>query len=84
VALTFQPNSVFRTEVERAVAAYFEQTGLSQRDVPRMYLKTLTMFLWLAASYVGLVFFANSFWTALPCSMFASNLDIYCCREIVR
>lgn len=69
MALTFQPNSVFRTEVERAVAAYFESTGLSERDVPRMYLKTLTMFLWLSASYVGLVFFASGFWSALPFSV---------------
>ena len=42
--------------------AYFERTGLSQRDSPRMYLKTAVLLLWFGASYALLVFAATTFW----------------------
>jgi linoleoyl-CoA desaturase len=52
-------------DVEEAVADYFERSGLSARDVPRMYAKTAVILVWLAASYIGLVFAASSVWSAL-------------------
>ena len=42
--------------------AYFERTGLSQRDSPRMYLKTAVLLLWFGASYALLVFAATTVW----------------------
>jgi linoleoyl-CoA desaturase len=66
VALTYATSGAFRKDLEGRVAAYFEATGLERRDGPRMLLKTLTLFAWLAASYVGLVFFATAWWQAVP------------------
>jgi linoleoyl-CoA desaturase len=66
VALSYAASSAFRRDLEGRVAAYFEATGLERRDGPRMLLKTVTILAWLAASYVGLVFFANAWWQAVP------------------
>jgi hypothetical protein len=38
--LTFARDTGFHDEVKRRVLAYFERTGLSQQDSPRMHLKT--------------------------------------------
>ena len=66
MAITFPPSSQFRADIEAGVDAYFEKTGLPRRGVPRMFLKTATIFAWLGLSYVGLVFFAHSWYVALP------------------
>jgi linoleoyl-CoA desaturase len=66
VAVTYQTSGPFRQDVEARVAAYFERNGLARRDCARMYLKTLTIFVWLTASYLGLVFLATTWWQALP------------------
>jgi linoleoyl-CoA desaturase len=59
---TFAPDTGFHREVKRRVLAYFERTGLSQRDSPRMYVKTAVLLVWFAVSYALLVFVAASFW----------------------
>jgi linoleoyl-CoA desaturase len=66
VALRFLPSTPFRTDLDAAVDAYFATTGRSRRDQPAMYLKTAILFTWLAGAYVGLVFFAHSFFSAFP------------------
>ena len=60
--VTFARDTGFHGEVKRRVLAYFERTGLSERDSPRMYLKTAVLLLWFGASYALLVFAATTFW----------------------
>jgi len=60
--LTFARDTGFHGEVKRRVRAYFERTGLSQRDSPRMYFKTAVLLLWFGASYALLVFGAATLW----------------------
>ena len=60
--LTFARDTGFHGEVKRRVHAYFERTGLSERDSPRMYLKTAVLLLWFGASYALLVFGAATLW----------------------
>jgi linoleoyl-CoA desaturase len=55
----------FLAEVRRRVGAYFTSTGRRERDCPRMYLKTLAILAWFAASYVLLVFVAATWWQGL-------------------
>ena len=51
--------------MEGRVAAYFDATGLDRRGSARMVLKTVTIFMWLAASYLALVFLATTWWQSL-------------------
>jgi len=60
--LTFAPDTGFHNEVKRDVLAYFARTGLSERDSPRMYLKTAVLLLWFGASYGLLTFAATTWW----------------------
>ena len=60
--VTFARDTGFHGEVKRRVLAYFARTGLSQRDSPRMYLKTAVMLVWFGASYALLVFGATTLW----------------------
>jgi linoleoyl-CoA desaturase len=60
--LTFARDTGFHGEVKRRVQAYFERTGLSPRDSPRMYLKTAVLLVWFGASYALLVFAAATWW----------------------
>ena len=60
--LKFADDSGFHREVKRRVLEYFQRTGLSQRDSPRMYLKTAVLVLWFGLSYALLVFAATTFW----------------------
>ncbi|HJT35406.1 MAG TPA: acyl-CoA desaturase [Pirellulales bacterium] len=64
--LKFAPGDRFLPELRRRVEQYFASTGRRPRDCPAMYLKTVLVFGWLVASYVGLVCWAASAWTALP------------------
>lgn len=64
--LKFAASDGFQREVQRRVGEYFQHSGLRQRDCPRMYVKTLVVLAWLTASYGLLVFWAASWWTALP------------------
>jgi linoleoyl-CoA desaturase len=58
----FARDDGFHREVKRRVQAYFDETGLSRRDSPRMYLKTVMLLLWFGVSYGLLVFGANALW----------------------
>jgi linoleoyl-CoA desaturase len=59
----------FQKALKRRVDRYFRFTGLSPHDNPRMYLKTGVILLWLIASYVLLIFFAATWWEAIPLAM---------------
>lgn len=69
--LRFAHDTGFYVEVKRRVLEYFEQTGLSERDSLRMYVKTAVLFLWFGASYALLVFAATTWWQGalLSCSL---------------
>lgn len=62
----FGADDGFCRELRRRVERYFEESGLRERDCPRMYLKTAIVLTWLAASYILLVFVAEAWWLALP------------------
>jgi linoleoyl-CoA desaturase len=67
--LKFGPDGDFHGELRRRVAEYFRSSGRSERDCPQMYLKTAVILLTLVASYVLLVFFATTWWQALPAAL---------------
>ncbi|QEG29377.1 Fatty acid desaturase [Gemmata obscuriglobus] len=54
------------TELKRRADAYFVETGQSERDCWRMYLKTAVILAWLGTSYALLVFAAPTVWLAAP------------------
>jgi linoleoyl-CoA desaturase len=56
----------FYQELKTLVEEYFTLTGLSQRDSPRMYVKSAVLVAWMGASYALLVFAATTWWQALP------------------
>ena len=64
--LTFSASNGFQVELRRRVDEYFRSTGRRQRDCWQMYLKTAILLVCLAASYVLLVFVAQTWWQALP------------------
>ena len=64
-SIKFPRNAGFMSALRARVDGYFTETGKNRRDHPRMYLKTLTIFAWIVASYVGLVFFAANWWQAV-------------------
>lgn len=59
----------FLAELRRRTDAYFKETGKSERDCWRMYLKTAVILAWLATSYALLVFAAPTVWLAAPLSI---------------
>ena len=65
-SLKFGARSDFLVVLRGRVDEYFSTTGRSQRDCPRMYIKTAIICGWCIASYVLLVFFAATWWQALP------------------
>ena len=62
----FSRQNEFQIELRRRVDAFFQRTGRPRRDVPAMYLKTFTILAAFVALYIALVFFAQTFWLALP------------------
>lgn len=60
----FVKNEGFLRTLRGRIDGYFEETGQSKRDLPRMYFKTFVIMTWTVASYVLLVFFATTFWQA--------------------
>ena len=64
--LTFGPGDEFHQELRRRIDRYFIRTGRRRRDSAQMYVKTAVVFGWLLTSYVLLVFFAGSWWLAVP------------------
>jgi linoleoyl-CoA desaturase len=63
--IKFAGDTGFHGELKRRVQAYFLENDVSPRDNLRMYLKTAAILLWFAASYVGLAFFATTWWQGL-------------------
>jgi linoleoyl-CoA desaturase len=64
--LKFDGGSGFQAELRRRVEEFFRSTGRRQRDCWQMYLKTAVILGLFAASYVLLVFVAQTWWQALP------------------
>lgn len=64
--LKFAGNNDFHVEVRRRIDEYFRSTGRRRRDCPQMYLKTAILLACFIASYVLLVFMAQTWWQALP------------------
>ena len=62
----FARSSSFYEQLCHRVDEYFRSSGKSERDQPKIYLKTAVLFGWLAGSYIWLVFFSHSPWTAVP------------------
>ncbi len=60
--ITFERPGPFYHEVKTRVADYLATAGARPRDLPLMYLKTATILAWLAASYLALVFAAQTWW----------------------
>jgi linoleoyl-CoA desaturase len=67
--LKFSKNNAFQVELRRRVDAFFRNTGRRERDCVQMYVKTAILLLGFAAFYVLLVFFAQTWWQALPLSI---------------
>jgi len=64
--LKFGAHSDFLRVLRPRVDDYFSRTGRPQRDCPQMYVKTAIILSWFVASYIMLVFFASTWWQALP------------------
>jgi linoleoyl-CoA desaturase len=64
--LKFQASDRFIRELRKRVDAYFELTGRSRRDCPKMYFKTATIMAWFITAYVLLLFVATSWYFILP------------------
>jgi linoleoyl-CoA desaturase len=64
--LKFTGSDRFIKELRRRVDAYFEKTGKSKRDCPKMYFKTATILAWFFAAYFLLLFVFTSWWTVVP------------------
>jgi len=69
MSVKYAKTSEFHRELKNRVAGYFASTGLSTRDVPRMYVKSIIIFTWFVTSYVLLVFVANAWWVAIPLAL---------------
>src|SRR5688572_27537381 len=64
--LKFEGSDAFFKTVKTRVEEYFKSTGRKPRDCWQMYLKTAIVFSWAIASYLLLVFFTQSWWSAVP------------------
>lgn len=62
----FIGNAKFQRELNERVAAYFERTRKPRRDCPQLYLKTAILLIAFVGLYVALVFFAQTWWQAIP------------------
>jgi linoleoyl-CoA desaturase len=65
-SLKFGNDNAFQLELRRRVGEYFRITGRRQRDCWQMYLKTVLLLTSFAASYLLLVFGAQTWWHGLP------------------
>ncbi len=62
----FDGSNGFQVELRQRVDEYLRSIGRRQRDCWQMYLKTAILLAIFAASYVLLVFVAQTWWQALP------------------
>lgn len=65
----FSHSDRFLQVLRRRVDGYFESTGRSKRDSPRMYFKTATILCWFFGAYFLLLFAAHSWWLIVPLAM---------------
>lgn len=63
--IKFSRQGEFRRVLRQRVDGYFDTTGLDRRDQKAMYVKTLTIFVWLALSYVVMVFAPVPAWARM-------------------
>ncbi len=64
--LEFGQDTAFEKELRRRVDDFFRSTGRRKRGGRQMYVKTAIVLTWFAASYVLLVFAAQTPWQGLP------------------
>ena len=62
----YPANSAFWDELSKSVDSYFQRAGISRAGGVRLWLKTGIILAWLAVSYALLVFWADTWWQALP------------------
>ncbi|WP_449427511.1 fatty acid desaturase family protein [Rhodanobacter umsongensis] len=67
--LKFSGDNSFHRELRRRVDAEFKRSGTRQRDSAQMYLKTAVILATFALAYVALMFFAATWWQALPLAL---------------
>ncbi len=67
--MKFSQASEFQVELRRRVDEYFRTTGFRPRDCPQMYVKMAVLFVSFAAVYIALVFFARTWWQAVPLAL---------------
>jgi linoleoyl-CoA desaturase len=60
----FAPHTPLRAELNQAVDAYFERTGLERTGEGKMVLKSCIIFTWAALSYGFLLLWASTWWQA--------------------
>lgn len=69
MSVVYAASTAFRRDLEARVAAHFEASGQTRRGAPRLFVKSGVLLLWLAASYIALVWGAKTWWQALPLSL---------------
>jgi linoleoyl-CoA desaturase len=62
----YSTSDAFLREIRKRVDAYFQQTGKSPRDCPRMYFKTATIMAWFIGAYLLLLLVVTSPWLVIP------------------
>ena len=63
--VTFPKRSEFYPELKKRVGEFLREKNLPELDGWQMYLQSAVILTWLIASYVSLVFYANSIFTAI-------------------
>ena len=82
--LKFARDTGFLTTVRQRVDDYFQRTGKSERDCPRMYVKTAIILGAYASIYALLVFVVQSLWLAIPLAIllaFAMAMIGFCVQH---
>jgi linoleoyl-CoA desaturase len=64
--IVFRQTGRFQAALKERVGHYFETRGIRPRDNWQMYLKTGIILAWVACSYMGLLWFAESWQAAIP------------------
>ena len=63
---TYSQCTQFRRDLEARVANHFDSSGRYRHGCWRLHLKTAILMIWLAGSYVALVWGATVWWQAVP------------------
>jgi linoleoyl-CoA desaturase len=69
VPVKFGLRSEFRKELHSRVNAYLASTGKRVRAPFAMYRKSFVILSWMAASYIGLVFYSTEWWQFIICAV---------------